>query len=364
LNNRLRELDFLRGIAIILVLLRHIPLSNYTTNLGWIGVDLFFVLSGYLVSGLLFREYIRFGNIQPRLFLIRRGFKIYPVYYLFYIPYLLLLLTSGNTFSARGFFADMTFTQNFLWGWGYAYPASWSLAVEEHFYFGLSILLWVALERKWFGSLNRTGVKSLLGILLIILMVCLTIRISCNIIFETHFTKLFTTTFFRIDSLLMGVLISYLYHFRANYLRKLYQTNHIRLFVIMLLGLCWVPFLDPVPSFHVKSYGFTLLYISFGILLIAFLLTEQINERLDNILSKPVVNVVSKIGFCSYSIYIIHSLVIDLCHSWFKNFESDRNQVLFFVVASTISIVTGMLMTYKVENYFLALRNKHFPSRA
>ncbi len=69
-NNRLRELDFLRGIAIILVLLNHKHLFDFTQTVGWVGVDLFFVLSGFLVSGLLFKEYIKFGNIKPLLFLI------------------------------------------------------------------------------------------------------------------------------------------------------------------------------------------------------------------------------------------------------------------------------------------------------
>ena len=81
-KTRLRELDFLRGIAILLVLLRHNYLFDFTFKIGWIGVDLFFVLSGFLVSGLLFKEYLKFGNINPSLFLIRRGFKIYPIFYL------------------------------------------------------------------------------------------------------------------------------------------------------------------------------------------------------------------------------------------------------------------------------------------
>ena len=66
ISNRLRELDFLRGIAIILVLLRHQHLFEFTTKMGWIGVDLFFVLSGFLVSGLLFKEYIKYGESMKR----------------------------------------------------------------------------------------------------------------------------------------------------------------------------------------------------------------------------------------------------------------------------------------------------------
>src|SRR6185503_20062984 len=105
---RLRELDFLRGVAILLVLLRHVDLSSFTTNAGWIGVDLFFVLSGFLVSGLLFKEYIKFGNIRVGLFLIRRGFKIYPIYYIFYLPYLYLILKTSQL-DIVAFISDMTF---------------------------------------------------------------------------------------------------------------------------------------------------------------------------------------------------------------------------------------------------------------
>jgi len=56
-SHRLAEIDFLRGLAVILVLFAHHYLTSYTAEMGWIGVDLFFVLSGFLVSGLLFNEY-------------------------------------------------------------------------------------------------------------------------------------------------------------------------------------------------------------------------------------------------------------------------------------------------------------------
>src|ERR1700754_2595070 len=103
---RLRELDFLRGIAIILVLMRHIPLSSYTTNLGWIGVDLFFVLSGFLVSGLLFKEYMRYGKINPGRFLIQRGFKIYPIYFLTYPLYMLFMFYKTGALTFSGVISD------------------------------------------------------------------------------------------------------------------------------------------------------------------------------------------------------------------------------------------------------------------
>ena len=82
---RNKRLDFLRGMAIVLVLLFHSHLSNA----GWVGVDLFFVLSGFLISGLLFDEYKRRASISFKRFFIRRGFKIYPAYYVFLLVALL-----------------------------------------------------------------------------------------------------------------------------------------------------------------------------------------------------------------------------------------------------------------------------------
>ncbi|OWP87671.1 hypothetical protein BWK60_02620, partial [Flavobacterium covae] len=140
--NRLRELDFLRGIAILLVLFRHQFLFYWTKNMGWIGVDLFFVLSGFLVSGLLFKEYKIYNKIDGKRFLIRRGFKIYPIFYLFYLLYMVPFFMNDTTLDFRKIITDLLFLQNYATGWGYAYAASWSLAVEEHFYFGLVFIFY------------------------------------------------------------------------------------------------------------------------------------------------------------------------------------------------------------------------------
>src|SRR6185295_15310789 len=86
-------LDVLRGVAVLLVLFRHFDtppeelmhpvraVVMWLNRVGWIGVDLFFVLSGFLVSGLLFEEYERHGTLRVGRFLVRRGFKIYPGFY-------------------------------------------------------------------------------------------------------------------------------------------------------------------------------------------------------------------------------------------------------------------------------------------
>ena len=101
MNNRNPALDFLSFVAILLVLFRHLIINGnglparvafVLKTGGWVGVDLFFVLSGFLVSGLIFKEYDTYGTFDPWRFLIRRGFKIYPTLYLF------LGLTWGLTY--------------------------------------------------------------------------------------------------------------------------------------------------------------------------------------------------------------------------------------------------------------------------
>src|SRR5260221_13388339 len=88
-----KELDRLRCIAVLMVLFRHLPVppesapswikgpQSFLHQAGWAGVDLFFVLSGFLISGLLFREQQQYGRIDFKRFFIRRGLKIYPGFF-------------------------------------------------------------------------------------------------------------------------------------------------------------------------------------------------------------------------------------------------------------------------------------------
>src|SRR5437763_1037392 len=85
-GGRIQQLDFLRGVAILLVLVYHWvfppsdagllrPIMEGIERFGWSGVDLFFVLSGFLIGGLLFKEIQKTGRLDVKRFLIRRGLK-------------------------------------------------------------------------------------------------------------------------------------------------------------------------------------------------------------------------------------------------------------------------------------------------
>ncbi|MDB4912953.1 MAG: acyltransferase family protein [Gemmatimonadetes bacterium] len=92
-SRRMFSMDIVRGVAVALVLLNHMPMGTLPPatwfesfvrtlqDAGWVGVDLFFVLSGYLISRILFQEIDRTGTIALGRFWLRRGFKIWPSYF-------------------------------------------------------------------------------------------------------------------------------------------------------------------------------------------------------------------------------------------------------------------------------------------
>lgn len=211
-------------------------------------------------------------------------------------------------------------------------------------------------------------------IILSLMACCLLLRVISNLEFsaeeatdvaatQLRIARNFTMTHLRIDSLLMGVLISYLYQFRKDRLLTIKRFNMGSLLLLMLMGLIWTPFINPVFSFFVKTVGFTLLYVTFGLLLVIFITYERINQQLDRYFTPFLVNGVSQIGYCSYSIYIVHPFINMLFIDHLTRYVPMNQYVLFFVT-STISISLGFWMTNTIEGYFLGIRDKHYPNRS
>src|SRR5215469_867181 len=129
-SQRIAGLDLLRALAIVLVLIAHYPktgggLLNRALNLGWIGVDLFFVLSGYLIGGQFFKLLVEGNKIELGDFYLRRILRTLPSYYAVLAVYFLLNPPPSWKY--------IVFAQNFDNPTRFA--PSWSLCVEEQFYF-------------------------------------------------------------------------------------------------------------------------------------------------------------------------------------------------------------------------------------
>jgi peptidoglycan/LPS O-acetylase OafA/YrhL len=157
-------LDGLRAICIALVLSFHMHEKLPRLLLqGEVGVDIFFVLSGFLITTLLLREKEKYGSVSLKGFYIRRAFRILPIYYfvlLLYFPIIWLMHDAARWHEMKGALPYLlTFTQEFRPAWtGNVYAQTWSLGYEEKFY-----LIWPLLVLAFY-PFRRRGMMVLLAI--------------------------------------------------------------------------------------------------------------------------------------------------------------------------------------------------------
>lgn len=328
MNSRNQSLDVLRGVAVLLVIGTHMQYYVIWKRIGWIGVDLFFVLSGFLISGLLFREYISTGTIDVGRFILRRGLKIWPAFYVF-MAVMSLLVIQGRL-NWRPFLLELVFLQNYF-PLGGPVPTyhTWSLAVEEHFYLLLPMLLIVLLRRKRPEPFNAIP-----WIFLILMAFCLALRVHAGL----PSGEVFSETHLRIDALFCGVTLSYLFHFRSALFAHLNRTLWLP-----LAALCITPaFILRERTVFMQSIGLTLLTIGFSLLLAWSI--SRIPVRRSGVLAY--------VGRHSYSIYLWHlPIVMVLCGDSF----------LSFWAAVALCIIIGIAMSKLIEIPVLKWRDRILP---
>ncbi len=361
LTERSKTLDILRALAVLLVLGRHMGLCPNTTSSaayyataiwsrgGWVGVDLFFVLSGFLVSGLLFREHQKYGKISFSNFILRRGLKIWPSFYIMVAFTILMNYLAHESSPPISIWSELFFLQNYtahyLWG------HTWSLAVEEHFYLILPLLL-IFLVR--FDSAQPfRKIPLLFGT---VAFACLAMRVwTASLGPYDHAASLFPTHL-RMDSLFFGVFISYLFHYHQeqfSYWQSRYRKP-------LLIGgvLLFIPaFLTLIEkSVFIYTFGFSLFYLAGGMLLVGSLGMKLPENKL--------VKTIAFLGSCSYSIYLWHlpatTLLVNVLE---KPMSLKSNWFAYFAIYVLGSVIVGVIMARLIELPVLALRNRIFPSR-
>ena len=358
---RNKRLDILRCMAVLLVLGRHGLIQGVWFEVGWAGVDLFFVLSGFLVSGLLFSECKRTQGISLRRFFIRRGFKIYPAFWAMLIGSSFIALAYGLRFPGFLWRREILFIQNYkpaIW------RHTWSLAVEEHFYIILPLLL-VALNRL---SKNRKDpfwfIPYAFCILAPVTLAMRYVAVHQPSYKPVDFSKLMYLTHLRIDALFFGVVLGYFYHFRPGFLPSLFRNGWNRVamegIIALLISCCFV---FPVESPFIQSFGFTLLYLGFGGLL-ALSLTASGPDESSATLSaagSKIGGVLAFVGMYSYSIYLWHIPVLTYVRGVQALSPVTLSMASLTYIYIAISIPFGILMARIVEFPALQLRDRLFP---
>jgi peptidoglycan/LPS O-acetylase OafA/YrhL len=346
------ELDALRFLAVALVLVRHFwvppnapeglkPVLEVFQRGGWVGVDLFFVLSGFLISGLLFGEYQKHGNIRPARFLMRRALKIYPAFYFFLAFWILVGLRAGFTLPWGKVLNEALFLQNFRPGWRIH---TWSLGVEEQFYLGFTALaFWLCrgqlAGRDPFVRLPWIGV--LVG----------------GLLFLLRLTRGWDGGLMRIDGLLCGVLLAYVFHFHPAPLRT--WVVRYRWLCVAAVGLAFMlPFAVERGRWSnwVLALAFPCIYAGFTALLALCVCYKPLSQGWLSTVCHPL----ALIGAWSYSIYLWHWDVSVLV---FRLVGKESHWLLQYAVYFLGAVFVGMATAQLVERPALKLRDRLFPSR-
>lgn len=336
------EIDFVRGIAILLVMFAHFkkPFTGIglLDGFNWVeargggsGVDLFFVLSGFLVGGLLLKEYRDTHSVQPIRFLVRRAFKIWPAYYFLILFHVVTRRHPLNSFLWQNFFH----LQNYF---GSSIKQSWTLSVEEHFYTLLALILGGVAVRAW--SPSRI-LKLLVGIS------CLAMLARCITSFLGNTVGALTWTQNRIDSLLFGVMIALLFYFMPETYAKI-SSKFWLLAGVSAFGVLFT-LLVPDPEFFYGP-GLTVLYISCGAFLI---LVMEYSGKLTELW---IYRIIAQIGVYSYGLYLWHSTALEVGERILARYPSGWNAWLLalsaqFIFAAVVAYAATRLVEWPMLYY-------------
>lgn len=341
--SRYHYLDLIRAIAIIMVVFSHsiqmlpkaYPFIKQFAEFGQYGVDVFFVLSGFLIGRLFWNEANTTGKVDTFRFYMRRAWRTMPPYFVaLFFSYLAVKIQKDEVFHWQYLF----FLQNYFQEIPF-FLVSWSLCIEEHFYLFLAIFL----------PMISHSLKSR-GILITIFSLALLPLVFRNVFGTGEDIHTFgywaTATHFRFEGLLMGVGIAYIAERYKQIQLPVFLTRLIYLGVVLFMLLSYR--YHPRYMYH---FGFTLMAA-----IIALTLLLLYYEK--NFLAKEV-KIIKYIALASYSIYLTHALAIHIALecSQLLNLETP---LLIWLLMLLIIAMSGGLFYRLIEKPSIQLRNKLF----
>lgn len=308
----LPSIDSLRAIAVIAVIIYHID-ANYLPG-GFLGVDLFFVLSGYLISSLIIKEYKSTGTVNLYNFYVRRARRLLPAVY-FMITLVLIIITLFNGVLLKKSYLDALFGYIYSSNWWYIFHKLdyfdsfgsqspfkhlWSLAIEEQFYMFFPLIFLIFNRKSKSNNGNSKLNKNFIYVVLSLILVSLIAHI---LLFDiNNINRIYFGTDTRAFSLLVGVVGAILYPMDRLSERTTKKDNMIYSIVSLVSILVLIGIMINTSEYNTWLYrgGFLLVAI---IGLIIIISSGRQYTFMSKLLSfKPFVF----IGKISYSLYLWH----------------------------------------------------------
>ena len=368
-TSRANGLDTLRALAITLVFMYHYMVFvshertfGWFSVVGWVGVDLFFVLSGYLIANQLLKE-LRHRPAGQQLslpaFYARRALRTWPAFWLVLAAYFLLPDLMGGK-NPPPLWRFLSFTQNLGLQPGTAFSHAWSLCIEEQFYLLLPLALLAGLRLGW----RRVHAWWLMAALI-------AVGVGARIWFwqsygrealgqiNEYYPHVYYSTLCRFDEFLPGIGVALLKNSHPLLWQRLMRHGQALFYAglaasaAMLWGVFNYGYIDDYGyGFFMAAFGYSLIAVAFSILVLSALSPASVLARLR-------IPGAYSLALWSYSIYLSHKPLANIINNWGRQHGWAPGLILGATCVASIAL--GAIMYRWLETPFMRWRERRFP---
>ena len=341
-KQRIDNLDLYRAVAILVVIYHHISqmlLPNYFNDgylydLGRFGVEMFFILSGFLISGLFYNAK-DFKHQNMFLFWVKRFLRTYP-------PYIIMLMISFLTVKmirkdTHFDFGYLFFMQNFYYLIPF-FTISWSLCIEEHYYLLFSFI------HHFIKKISFNKHTYLVGLILFAIIPTF-LRSIMGDATSQNFGYFKTATIFRFDSLVCGCIISFI----INFYKPKLKITKLHVLLISILSILSAYYSIKVGNGYIYSYRYlvVVLLLSFLLFLIYYAPSFRLSKHWG----------IKLIAAMAYSLYLTHPTIINLFY-YLLNHLHKGSPILITLICVLCIFLLGYTYYLLVEKKSIELRDK------